>query len=238
MGNLAAYEGFLDQLDRVWGECLRVLVPGGRLARVVGDVCIARRNGGRHHVLPLAADIQVRARRLGFDNLTPILWLKVANIALEASRSARFLGKPNLPNGVVKNDIEHILLLRKPGGYRKPTQEQQRGSFISTEDYSRWFAPIWSDITGQQRRNHPAPFPVEIPRRLVRMFSFVDDTILDPFVGTGTTALAAIETGRHSVSVEIDAGYVEMMQDRLSQLPLMASVEVQRVGDGAIPAAS
>jgi DNA modification methylase len=238
LGNLVDYDGFLDQLDTVWAECLRVLVPGGRVACVVGDVCIARRNGGRHHVQPLSADIQVRARHLGFDNLTPIRWLKVSNIALEASRSARFLGKPNLPNGIVKNDLEHILLLRKPGGYRKPTPAQERGSFISTDDYARWFAPIWTDVTGQQRRSHPAPYPVEIPRRLIRMFSFVDDTVLDPFAGTGTTALAAVETGRHSVSVEVEGDYMDLMQDRLCQLPVTASVEIHRVAGGRVAAAS
>lgn len=101
-----------------------MLTPGGRVACVVGDVCLSRRNAGRHHVLPLSADIQVRSRRIGLDCLTPVLWLKVANIALEASRSSRYLGKPNLPNGIVKNDVEHILFLRKPGGYRSPTKEQ------------------------------------------------------------------------------------------------------------------
>jgi site-specific DNA-methyltransferase (adenine-specific) len=99
LGNLPVYENFLAEPDRVWAECFRVLVPGGRIACVVGDVCVSRRRGGRHHVLPLSSDIQVRARKLGFDCLTPIRWLKVANIKLEASRSSRFLGKPNLPNG-------------------------------------------------------------------------------------------------------------------------------------------
>jgi len=217
LGNLAVYDDFLDELDRAWKECLRVLVPGGRVACVVGDVCISRRKGGRHHVLPLAADIQVRARRIGFDNLTPIRWLKVANIVLEASRSSRFLGKPNLPNGVVKNDIEHILLLRKPGGYRSPTAEQEKLSHIPTEDYAHWFAPVWSDVSGQLRKGHPAPYPVEIPRRLVRMFSFVGDTVLDPFAGTGSTAVAAVETGRNSISVEIDPTYVVLLEQRLRE---------------------
>ena len=226
MGNMPVYEDFLDELDKVWKECLRILVPGGRVACVVGDVCISRRKGGRHHVLPLAADIQVRARRLGFDNLNPVLWMKVANIALEASRSSRFLGKPNLPNGVVKNDIEHILFLRKPGGYRKPTPDQEKLSFIPTEDYSKWFSPVWSDVTGQIRRDHPAPYPVEIPRRLVRMFSFVGDTVVDPFGGTGTTAVAALETGRNSVSVEIDPTYVELIEQRLRAHALSGRIDV------------
>lgn len=215
LGNIASYEKFLDELDSVWSECLRILVPGGRVACVVGDVCISRRKGGRHRILPLSADLQVRARKLGFDNLTPIRWLKVANIRLEASRSSRFLGKPNLPNGVVKNDVEHILFFRKPGGYRKPTLEMEQRSFIPTDDYARWFAPIWTDVTGQLRRDHPAPYPLEIPRRLIRMFSFAGDTVVDPFGGTGTTALAAIETGRNSITVEIEPRYLDLSERRL-----------------------
>jgi len=226
MGNMAEYDDFLHELDRVWKECLRILVPGGRVACVVGDVCISRRKGGRHHVLPLSADIQVRAERIGFDNLTPIRWLKVANIVLEASRSSRFLGKPNLPNGVVKNDLEHILLLRKPGGYRSPTSAQQKLSFISTEEYSKWFSPIWADVSGQLRKGHPAPYPAEIPRRLIRMFSFVGDTVVDPFAGTGTTAVAALETGRSSISVEIDPGYLLLAEQRLRGQALSGRIDV------------
>jgi DNA modification methylase len=226
LGNIQSYELFLEELDKVWAECLRILVPGGRVACVVGDVCMSRKRSGRHHVLPLSADIQVRARRIGFDNLTPIRWMKVANIRLEASSSRRFLGKPNLPNGVVKNDLEHILFLRKPGGYRKPTAEQERLSHISTDDYAKWFCGVWADVTGQIRREHPAPFPVEIPRRLVRMFSFVGDTVVDPFAGTGTTALAAMECGRNSISVEIEARYVQLIRKRLAQPPLGATVEI------------
>lgn len=214
LGNMPDYDEFLGQLDKVWGECFRVLVPGGRVACVVGDVCVSRRQGGRHYVLPLSSDIQVRARHAGFDCLTPIRWVKVANIALEASRSSRFLGKPNLPNGIIKNDVEHILFLRK-AGYRKPTPEMEQLSHITTDDYAKWFSPFWTDVTGQLRRDHPAPYPLEIPRRLIRMFSFVGDTVLDPFAGTGTTALAAVETGRNSISVDIEPQYVKVIETRL-----------------------
>lgn len=236
LGNIASYELFLDELDKVWAECLRVLVPGGRVVCVVGDVCISRREGGRHHVLPLSSDIQVRARRLGFDALTPIRWLKVANIRMEASTSSRFLGKPNLPNGIVKNDLEHIVFLRKSGGYRKPTSEQERLSHISTEEYSQLFAPIWSDVTGQQRSAHPAPYPVEIPRRLIRMFSFVGDTVLDPFAGTGTTTIAAVETGRNSIAVELEPSYVTLIERRLAQSSFGTTIEVQRATPSPAPA--
>ncbi len=237
LGNVQAYDLFLDELDRVWAECLRVLVPGGRACVVVGDVCLSRRQAGRHHVLPLSADIQVRARRIGFDVLTPIRWLKVANIKLEASRSSRFLGKPNLPNGIVKNDIEHILFLRKPGGYRKPTREMEERSRISTDDYAHWFSPVWSDVTGQIRKDHPAPFPVEVPRRLIRMFSFAGDTVLDPFAGTGTTAVAAMETGRNSISIEIEPSYISIIDDRLRQGKLGARLVVTRLDPVSPPIA-
>jgi DNA modification methylase len=226
LGAIQSYERFLEELDKVWAECLRILVPGGRVACVVGDVCLSRKRAGRHHVLPLSADIQVRTRRLGFDNLTPIRWMKVSNIRLEASSSSVFLGKPNLPNGVVKNDVESILFLRKPGGYRKPTASQEKASFISTDDYRKWFAAAWTDVKGQIRKDHPAPYPLEIPRRLIKMFSFVGDTVVDPFAGTGTTALAAMECGRNSISVEIEPKYLELIQRRLITVPLGASVEV------------
>lgn len=225
LGNIQSYEIFLEELDKVWAECLRILVPGGRVACVVGDICLSRKRAGRHHVLPLSADIQVRARRVGFDSLTPIRWQKVSNIRMEASSSRRFLGKPNLPNGVVKNDLEHILFLRKPGGYRSPTAQQEKLSHITTDDYAKWFSPVWTDITGQLRRDHPAPFPIEIPLRLIRMFSFAGDTVVDPFAGTGTTALAAIECGRNSISVEIEPAYLALIRRRLAAPPLNSSIE-------------
>jgi site-specific DNA-methyltransferase (adenine-specific) len=226
LGNMASYEAFLDQLDRVWAECFRVLVPGGRMCCVVGDVCISRRTGGRHDVLPLAADIVVRGRRLGFDSLQGITWLKVANIKLEASRSARYLGKPNLPNGVIKNDTEHILMLRKPGGYRSPTAEMEDRSRILTDDYVRWFSPIWDDIQGASTRNHPAPYPLEIPRRLIRMFSFAGDTVLDPFTGSGSTQLSAIETGRNSWGFDVERSYLAIIENRLASAKVQAQIEI------------
>lgn len=217
LGNIADYGSFLDELDKVWKDCARVLVPGGRVCCVVGDVCVSRRRAGRHYVLPLSADIKVRARNIGLDNLQGIAWLKVANISLEASRSSRYLGKPNLPNGVIKNDVEHILMLRKPGGYRKPTSAMEAGSLISSEDYNKWFAPIWSDIPGASMRDHPAPYPLELARRLILMFSFVGDTVLDPFVGSGTTMLAALKTGRNSIGIEIDPEYASRAESRLRE---------------------
>ena len=179
-------------------------------------------------MLPLPADIQVRSRRLGLDNLTPIIWHKVSDIVLEASTSSRFLGKPNLPNGIVKNDFETIVMLRKPGGYRSPTPEMEAASAIDNENYFRWFAPIWSDITGASTKDHPAPFPTELAYRLIRMFSFAGDTILDPFLGSGTTIQAAILAGRNSIGVETEPRYIAIAQQRLAKLPFGCTLEVER----------
>ncbi len=216
LGDIQDYEAFMDELDKVWQHCHRVLVEGGRLVIVVGDVCIARRrNRGRHLVVPLHADISVRARRLGFDYLTPIFWHKIANASYEVENGSSFLGKPFEPNAIIKNDTEYILMLRKPGAYRKPTEEQRRASKISKEDHARWFRSVWTDVPGASTRDHPAPFPVELALRIIRMFSFAGDTVLDPFSGTGSTALAALRANRNSISNEVDPEYFKLSVRRL-----------------------
>jgi site-specific DNA-methyltransferase (adenine-specific) len=160
-------------------------------------------------VFPLHADICVLCRRIGFDNLNPIIWHKIANASYEVERGSKFLGKPYEPNAIIKNDIEFILMQRKPGGYRKPTTQQREQSRIGKQDFDRWFQQIWN-ITGASTKRHPAPYPLELARRLVRMFSFVGDTVLDPFCGTGTTMVAAMRNGRSSIGVEIDEAYCRM----------------------------
>jgi DNA modification methylase len=217
LGHIAGYDEFLAQLDEVWRHCFRVLVPGGRLVCVVGDVCLSRRkNNGRHTVVPLHASIQERCRALGFDNLAPIIWEKIANAVYEADgNGAGFLGKPYEPNAVIKNDIEFILMERKPGGYRSPSLETRVLSVISAENYQTWFQQIWRGVTGASTRHHPAPYPLELAERLVRMFSFVGDIVLDPFLGTGTTTVAAAKWGRNSVGSELDPHYFDLAIARI-----------------------
>lgn len=216
MGHIEEYEEFLLELDKVWRHCLRALVPGGRLVCVVGDVCLSRRkNNGRHTVVPLHASIQEHCRTLGYDNLAPIIWHKISNAAYEVENGSSFLGKPYEPNSVIKNDIEFILMERKHGGYRTPNVPARVLSVISAENHKDWFQQIWTGLTGASTRHHPAPYPVELAERLIRMFSFVGDTVLDPFLGTGTTALAAAKAGRNSVGFEIDASYFDMARKRI-----------------------
>ena len=227
LGHLEDYEEFLDQLSSVWNECFRLLVPGGRLVCVVGDVCLSRRRFGRHLVMPLHADIVVRCRKIGFDNLNPIIWHKISNASYEVENGSKFLGKPFQPNAIIKNDIEFILMQRKPGGYRKPTAEQIRQSRIAKKDFDSWFQQFWH-ITGASTRKHPAPFPEELASRLVLMFSFVGDTVLDPFLGTGTTSLAALKHGRNSIGIEIDSEYLFQAEKRVrSALKLWSRASVE-----------
>lgn len=214
LGHVSNYEKFHDELDKVWRHCLRVLVPGGRIVCVVGDVCLSRKRHGRHMVMPLHADIVVRCRAIGFDNLTPIFWYKISNAAYEVERGSNFLGKPYEPNAIIKNDVEFILMLRKPGGYRQPTEEQRQASRLTKEEHHAWFQQIWT-VPGESTRHHPAPFPHEVAYRLVRMFSFTGDTVLDPFVGTGTTLLAASQSGRNGIGVEIDESYYRNAKTRI-----------------------
>jgi DNA modification methylase len=216
MGHIDDYERFLNELDKVWQGCYHALAEGGRMAVVVGDVCLSRRENGRHEVVPLHADIQVRCRKMGFENLAPIIWHKIANAKFEAEgNGAGYLGKPFEPNGVVKNDVEYILLLRKPKSYRRPTVDQRRLSIISADNFGKWFRQIW-DVKGESTRDHPAPYPEELAERLVRMFSFVGDTVLDPFSGTGTTMVAACRWGRNSIGIEIVPEYAAYAEKRMT----------------------
>lgn len=216
LGHISDYEQFLTELMKVWRECFRVLVPGGRLVCVVGDVCLSRKKHGRHVVVPLHADICVMCRRIGFDNLNPIIWHKISNASYEVQNGTKFLGKPYEPNAIIKNDIEFILMQRKPGGYRKPTNIQREKSKIEKKDYDEWFQQFWN-INGASTKNHPAPFPFELAYRLVRMFSFFGDTVLDPFCGTGTTMLAAMKCDRNSIGVEIDSEYCRKAAKRIER---------------------
>ncbi|MEM8834230.1 MAG: site-specific DNA-methyltransferase [Planctomycetota bacterium] len=228
LGHIAERERFLDELDRVWQACYDLLDPGGRLCIVVGDVCRSRKAHGRHVVEPLHAYLQVRCQALGFDPLAPIFWHKISNMATEVAGPGGFLGKPYEPNAIIKNDVEFILLFRKPGGYRKPSQLQRDLSMIDKEDHRRWFRQVWTDVAGESQRLHPAPYPVEIARRLIGMFSFVGDTVVDPFVGTGTTMLAAMEFHRNSLGIEIDPEYFDIARNRIGTPPLGCDFTAER----------
>ncbi|MFC4990593.1 DNA-methyltransferase [Saliphagus infecundisoli] len=215
LGDINDYESFNEAIDQVWQECYDKICPGGRLCVVVGDVLRSRSEHGRHRVVPLHATIQDHATEIGFDNLAPVIWYKIGNASLESGGNARFLGKPYEPGAVIKNDIEYILLFRKPGGYRSPSVEKRVLSTIEADTHQRMFRQLWDDIKGERQGEHPAPYPAELAERLIRMFSFVGDTVVDPFAGTGSTAVAAARCGRNSVSVELEEKYVKIAESRI-----------------------
>ena len=219
LGHFEEYEGFHDELDKVWTKCFDSLVPGGRLCVVVGDVCLPPQGGTSPGDAPARGYRHRAARRIGFDYLTPILWYKIANAVTEvAGNGSAFLGKPYEPNAIIKNDVEYILLFRKPGAYRNPTPEQRLLSLIDKADHACWFRSIWMDLPGATTRDgHPAPFPMELAYRLIRMFSFVGDTVLDPFVGSGSTTEAAIQGHRSSIAYEIEKAYYDKLRVRFRQ---------------------
>ena len=235
LGDIEDYERFLEELDKVWTHCARVLVPGGRVCCVVGDVCIPRKRGGRHYVMPLHADIQVRSRKLGLDGLTPILWHKIANGSTEAEgNGAGFYGKPYQPGSIVKNDTEYILLLRKGGAYRSVQPLQKALSMLTKDEMQGWLRSGWTDLPGASttKSKHPAPYPPELAERLIKLFSFAGDTILDPFLGTASTTKAAIRTGRNSIGVEVEPQYLEAAHEKVlafSRVGRMAGATITEV---------
>lgn len=227
LGDMANYENFLSELDKVWRECARVLVPGGRICCVVGDVCVPRKREGKHYVMPLHSDIQVRCRNLGLDSLTPILWHKIANGATEAEgNGAGFYGKPYQPGAIVKNDTEYVLMLRKGGKYRSVHSMQKALSMLTKEEMQNWLRSIWNDIRGAstKRHGHPAPYPIQLADRLIRLFSFAGDTVLDPFLGTASTTMAAMRSGRNSIGVEIEPSYFDLARESASALARVRSM--------------
>jgi len=232
LGAIGNYRSFIDELEKVWRNCYSAIVPGGRLICVVGDVCLSRKlNYGTHTVIPLHSSIQENLVKVGFANLAPIIWFKISNAKYEAKGKTQFLGKPYEPGGIIKNDIEFIIMARKPGAYRKVAPPNRILSVISEQNHKEWFNQIWSSLNGISTKLHPAPFPVQLAERLIRMFSFVGDVVLDPFMGTGSTNIAALSWGRNSIGIEVYPPYVQIALNRLREKANMfrdVTIETER----------
>lgn len=211
--------------EKEMAEKIAIISSSGERRRleelVPAEVLDAARDDIQRAIPALAKDpyssIQEHCRKIGFDNLAPIIWHKIANAQFESKRCTNFLGKPYEPNAIIKNDIEYILFQRKPGGYRQPTSATRLMSIIPENHQRSWFQQIW-ELNGASTKHHPAPYPLALAERLIRMFSFVGDTVLDPFMGTGTTNFAAGLWGRDSIGYEIEPTYFDQACGRIKAL--------------------
>jgi site-specific DNA-methyltransferase (adenine-specific) len=218
-----SYEQYINKLAQVWRECRRVLLPGCRLCINVGDQFARATYYGRYKVIPIHADIIRTCETLEFDFMGAIIWQKVTTC--NTSGGAVIMGSfPHPRNGIVKLDYEHVLLFKKrgPPARARISPAVKAAARMSTAEWNAFFRGHWR-FPGEKQFARLAPFPVELPRRLIRMFSFPGELVLDPFLGSGTTAVAAHELGRRSVGYELDPGALDVMRPRLS-----SAIAIQR----------
>ncbi|MGD0724979.1 MAG: site-specific DNA-methyltransferase [Spirochaetia bacterium] len=213
IGHGQGLHAYLRDLSLVWGECYRVTREGGRLCVNIGDQFARASLYGRYRVIPLHAEVICQCAALGFDYMGSIIWRK--KTTMNTSGGATVMGSyPHPPNGIVEIDFEYILLFKKPGTLKKKEAELKKSAAMSRDEWKSWFSGHW-EVGGARKKGHEAPFPEEIPRRLIRMFSFPGDTVLDPFLGTGTTAAVAKELGRNAIGYEIKEEFVRLAMERL-----------------------
>ena len=214
------YEDYLDDIGGVLGECHRVLHPGCRAAVNIGDQYLRATEHGRYRVQPIPADIIGIGRRLGFDFMGNIIWQKTSTTHTTGGGS--WMGSVYYPkDGHVTYEHEYIVLLRKRGRWPRPTPQQRQKSRLTKQQRSAWFRGTWR-IQPEKQEEHAAMFPVEVPRRLIKMYSFFGETVLDPFLGSGTTCLAAAMEGRDSVGYEVNPDFEELIRRKLSASGLFA----------------
>ncbi|MEE2657607.1 MAG: site-specific DNA-methyltransferase [Candidatus Latescibacterota bacterium] len=225
LGFADSYEYYVNQLNLVWAECHRVMQPGCRLCVNVGDQFARAAYYGRYKIIPIRTEIIRFCESVGFDYMGAIIWQKVTTT--NSSGGGAVMGSFPFPrNGVVKLDYEFILLFRKRGTAPRPEPERREQSRLTPEEWNQYFSGHWN-FPGERQRRHLAAFPEELPRRLIRMFSFAGETVLDPFVGSGTTSVAAARLDRSSLGYEINTEYAEISAARLREQSVRPEIEEQ-----------
>jgi len=209
-----SYESYINNLNLVWRECERVLYPGCRLCINIGDQFARSVYYGRYKVIPIRTEIIRFCETIGLDYMGAVIWQKVTTT--NTTGGATIMGSFPYPrNGILKLDYEFILIFKKPGTAPKPTFEQKERSAMTKEEWNTFFAGHWN-FAGAKQDGHIAMFPEELPRRLIKMFAFQGDTVLDPFMGSGTTLLAAKNLGRNSVGYEINPEFIDIAKVKLN----------------------
>ncbi|MBC8345158.1 MAG: thermonuclease family protein [Candidatus Marinimicrobia bacterium] len=211
-----SYEDYINNLNLVWNESFRALDDGCRLCVNIGDQFARSVYYGRYKVIPIRTEIIKFCETVGFDYMGAIIWQKMTTS--NTSGGASIMGSYPYPrNGILKIDYEFILLFKKPGKPKKIEKEIKEKSKMTSKEWNTYFSGHWN-FSGEKQKNHLAMFPLELPNRLIKMFSFVGDTILDPFLGSGTTALSASNLNRNSVGYEINSDFLPIIKDKLSDV--------------------
>lgn len=208
-----SYENYINNLNLVWKECYRILHDGCRLCVNIGDQFARAVYYGRYKVIPIREEIIKFCENIGFDYMGAVIWQKVTT-SNTTGGGVQMGSYPYPRNGILKLDYEFILIFKKLGDAPKPSKEQKELSKMTAEEWNTYFAGHWN-FAGARQSGHIAMFPEELPRRLIKMFSFVGETVLDPFAGSGTTALAAKNTDRNSVGYEINPEFIPIIKEKL-----------------------
>ena len=208
-----SYEEYINNLNLVWKECNRVLADGCRLCINIGDQFARSVYYGRYKVIPIRTEIIRFCESLGMDYMGAIIWQKTTT--MNTSGGGAIMGSFPYPrNGILKMDYEFILIFKKLGNAPKPTKEQKEKSVITKEEWNQYFSSHWN-FNGVKQLQHIAMFPEELPKRLIKMFSFADETVFDPFAGSGTTSLAAMHLGRNSIGYELNKDFIPVIREKL-----------------------
>lgn len=221
------YEQYINNLNLVWKECYRVLHDGCRLCINIGDQFARSVYYGRYKVIPIHSEIIRFCEAIGFDFMGQIIWQKATTMNTTGGGSV--MGSFPYPrNGIVKLDFEYILIFKKQGNAPKPTKEQKEQAVMINEEWNTYFNGHWY-FNGAKQDKHLAMFPEELPKRLIKMFSFSYETVLDPFMGSGTTALAARKLNRNSVGYEINPEYIPLIKDKIGGKDLFGNVNIKTI---------
>jgi len=207
------YEEYINNLNLVWNECHRILNKGCRLCINIGDQFARSVYYGRYKVIPIRTEIIKFCESAGFDYMGAIIWQKVTTC--HTTGGATVMGSFPYPrSGILKLDYEFILIFKKYGSTPKVSNEIKEQSKLTQDEWNQYFTGHWN-FPGEKQDKHLAMFPEELPKRLIKMFSFVGDTVLDPFLGSGTTSLAAKNLKRNSIGYEINEDFLPVIKEKL-----------------------
>ncbi len=213
LGSEQAYEDYLNDLSKVWEECHRILKKGCRLAVNIGDQYLRASEYGCYRVKPIPADTIKICQKIGFDFMGNIIWNKVSTT--NTTGGGTWMGSTYFPkDGHITYEHEYILIFRKRGDWEAPSSEAREKSKLTKKQRSKWFRGHWR-ISPDRQNDHIAKFPKELPHRLIKMYSFHGETVLDPFLGSGTTSLAAKKNGRNSIGIELNPDFFRIIQKKI-----------------------